>query len=190
VPVVDSRERSATDQSVTRRFALRLVGGAVLSIPAALDLNDADALRVWCRTDPVVDLRDPIGLKGNSASIYLSAALEEWELNNSSGDVVVEHPKDAKTSKLWEDVNGYFGQGVSTNFAVNPNLRFYAAYMDVRIRCYIPASRNDMQIRLDWAPGPIQWDANGDPLPAKVIASATGLGNQWIALKSKLPYTK
>jgi hypothetical protein len=178
------------DRRLTRRFALRLVGGALLAVPVALERRGADAARTWCRVDPVVELRTPDGRKGNLGAIYLSAAIEDYELNNSSGDIVVEHPKDAKTNKLWEDKSGYFGQGISTNFAINSSLRFSSTSMGVRIRCYIPAARNDMKIRLEWAPSPIQWDANGDPLPAKVIASATGLGNQWITLTSKLPYAK
>jgi hypothetical protein len=51
----------------------------------------------------------------------------------------------------------------------------------------IPASRNDMKIRLERAPGPIQWEADGSPLPATVIAAAKGYGNGWIALTAKLP---
>ena len=139
---------------LTRRFAVSLVGGAALALPVALDLREVAAGRSWCRTDPVIELRDPADRKGNNAAIYLSAALEEWELNNSSGDLVIEHPKDAKTNKQWEDKGGYFGQGISTNFAINEKLRFSPSAMDVRVRCYIPASRNDMQT--SWSGRPVR----------------------------------
>ena len=108
--------------------------------------------------------------------------------NNSSGDVVIEHPKDAKTNKLWEDPNGYFGQGVSTNFAINKRLSFLRRAMEIEVRCYIPASRDGMEIMVEMAPGPIMFDNSGTPLPAQVTASTTGYSNQWIVLKAKLPY--
>lgn len=175
----------------TRRYALKLIGDTALAIPVGLAVPQlASAGRGWCRTDPVIELRNPQDTKGNNASIYLSAFAEEMEFNNSSIDVVVEHPKDAKTNKQWEDKSGYFGQGLSCNFAPNTKLKFYSTGMDVRVTCYVPASRNDMKITLEWAPGPLSWDANGDPLPATVIASATGYANRWITLQSKLNYAK
>lgn len=173
---------------MTRRFAIRLLGSAALAIPFGIESRSAEARRVWCRTDPVIWLGTPDDLRGNTGAIYLSAALEEWELNNSSGDIVIEHPKDATTDKRWEDPNGYFGQGISTNFAIGKGLRFRKWGMDVRVRCFIPASRDDMSIVLEWAPGPIAFDADGHPLPAPVIASAQGYANQWIVLESTLPY--
>jgi hypothetical protein len=176
------------DIAYSRRYALRLIGGAIVALPVAIEGREAAASRGWCRTDPVIELRTPDGRRGNQAAIYLSAKLEEYEFNNSSGDIVIEHPKDAKTNKLWEDPNGYLGQGISTNFAINERLRFGRRAMDVRVRVYIPASRNDMAIKLEWAPGPIGWDADGSPLPAPVIASASGYANRWITISSTLPY--
>jgi hypothetical protein len=177
--------------TISRRFALKLIGGAALALPVGLSLrDDAAAGRTRCRRDSVIELRNAQGTKGNTAAIYLSAFAEEYELNSSSCDVVIEHPRDARTSKLWEDPNGYFGQGLSTNFSVNSKLRVTATGMDVRVRLYVPASRSSMQIKLEWAPGPIQWDANHDPLPAKVTASATGTANKWITLQSTLPFAK
>jgi hypothetical protein len=173
---------------LTRRRALQLIAGAALALPAAFDPRAAGAIRTWCRTDPVVALTSPDGRKGNDAAIYLSAALEDYELNDSSCDIVIEHPKDAKTDKLWEDPNGYFGQGVSTNFRVNEALRCRRRAMEVRVLAYVPASREGMKIRLEWAPGPVKWDANGDPRPRPVLATATGYGNEWIVLRSELPY--
>lgn len=175
-------------RTMNRRDVMRLFGGAglALTVPLVLPSGNAEAGIGWCRADPVIRLSHPNG-SGNTASIYLVAQAEQYVLNNSSGDIMIEHPKDAKTDKLWEDPNGYFGQGVSTNFAIGNDLQFGSGYMDVRVRCYIPASSNDMLIRLEWAPGPIQF-VGGNPLPAVVTASAEGRGNQWISLTSRLPY--
>jgi hypothetical protein len=171
-----------------RRDLLRLLGGAglVAALPLLAGARPARAGLSWCRADPVVRLRPPSG-PGNTAAIYLAAALEDFELNDSSGDIVVEHPKDARTDKLWEDPNGYFGQGVSTNFAIGRGLRFHDGRMDVRVRCFIPAARDDMRIRLEWAPGPIRF-VDGDPLPATPTACAEGYANRWIVLETTLPY--
>lgn len=176
-------------QALSRRSFLRLgsVAGLAVAIPI-LSAPAADAAIAWCRTDPVIHLKTPDEKYGNNASVYLSAKAELWEVTNSSGSIVVEHPKDAKTNKLWEEPKGYFGQGVSTNFAINESLRFRSRHMDVRVRCYIPASRSGIPILLEWAPGPILFDSNGAPLPATVIASALGYSNQWITLSSMLPY--
>lgn len=177
-----------TPQTMTRRYALRVIGGTALALPIALKAQDASARRVWCRADPVCELSTPDGRKGADFSIYVSAALEDYELNNSSGDIQIEHPKDAKTNKIWEDPNGYLGQGISTNFKINERMKFRTNDMDIGIRLYIPASRNDMQIMLEYAPGPITF-TNGAPNPAPVWASAIGRGNSWITLRSTLPYT-
>lgn len=175
--------------SFSRRHVLKLLGGAglVAAVPILGSARSAEAGIAWCRRDPVIRLRTPWG-QGNTAAIYMSAALEDYELNDSSCDFVIEHPKDAKTAKIWEDPDGYFGQGASTNFKIGSDLRFGESAMDVRIRCYVPTARRDVPILLEWAPGPIQFDANGDPYPAQVVASATGVGNQWIVLRSTLPY--
>lgn len=143
----------------------------------------AGAARGWCRADPVVRLDN------YTAAVYLSAPLDQWHQNSSSGDVLIEHPKDTVTMKLWEDPNLYFGQGVSTNFTTNSTLRKYATYMDIQIKVRVPATTNAMPILVEWAPGPVRWDANGDPLPNPVLASKAGFANQWIVLKTKLPYS-
>jgi hypothetical protein len=177
-----------SDQLIyNRRQWLRLAGGAGLALAVPLvGTNSASAIG-WCRSDPVVQLTTPDELRKNTASVYVSALAEEYELNNSSADIVIEHPKDAKTKLLWVDPNGYFGQGASTNFKIDETLEFRTRYLDVRVKCYVPASRSTMKIRLEWAPGPITF-VHGEPQPAPVIASVEGYANQWIALTSRLPY--
>ena len=177
--------------AMSRRQVVRTLAGGSLALAAsgliAVRPQAASAGIGWCRVDPVVSLYTPDGRRGNTASIYMAAAAEDFELNNSSADIVVEHPKDAKTKLIWVDPNGYFGQGSSTNFAIGQGLAFGDGYMDVRVRCFVPASRQDMKIRLEFAPGPIAF-AGGNPLPAPVVAAETGHANRWITLEARLPY--
>lgn len=49
---------------------------------------------------------------------------------------------DAKTNKIWEDPNGYLGQGISTDFEIDERMRFRTSDMAIGVRLSIPASRN------------------------------------------------
>lgn len=105
---------------------------------------------------------------------------------DSSARRVWRRTEDATTNEIWEDPNGDLGQGLSTK--TNERIQFRTNEMDIGVRLSIPASRNDMRIMLEYAPGPIAF-TNGDPNPAPVWASAVGRGNSWITLRSTLPYT-
>ena len=167
---------------ISRRYVLRLVGGAVLALSAALERRGAGAGRTWCRTDPVVTL------DGYYASVYVSARAGEREFNNSTGDFWIEHPRGVVPAKVWEDPNGYFGHGISTSFTANGQLRSVKGAMEVRISCYVPASRDGTRILLEWAPGPVEWNDDGSPRRNPVQVSAQGYGNTVITVRGTLPY--
>jgi hypothetical protein len=126
--------------------------------------------------------------RGYYGSIYLVAKMSEWEPNNSSGDILIEHPKDVATNKAGEDPNGYFEQSISTNVATNESLRKLDDAMEVILKCRIPDRSNKRRIRQEWAPGPVEWDEAGNPKPNPVMAKAKGHANERISLKSRLPY--
>ena len=161
-----------------RRF---LASAAAATLVAALP-DPAMAGRSWCRTDPAGSL-DKMGFQ-----VYLSSPAEYWEQNDSSGDIVIQHPKDVKTRLVWVDPSGYFGQGVSTNFATNTALTKSTTSMEVQIKVYIPATTNTMPVLVEWAPGKLVFGADGTPLYNPVLASVEGVSNSWITLRSTLPY--
>jgi hypothetical protein len=183
------------DQPVShcsRRTALRLLGASALILPVAGRVGAAQAARSWCRTDPVFTL------DGYFGRVYVLADANERHFNNSSGDILIEHPKDVATNVVWEDPNGYLGQGISTNFAINEQLQKHIDYMDVVIKCKIPAARDDMVIRVEWAPGPVTWKRKRrrrgrgfgprQPMPNPIQTFAEGYANQWILVQGTLPY--
>ncbi len=139
---------------------------AIMALVATM--GAVDAARVWCRSDPVVEIG------GQTADVFVSAPAEAPTLVTGPTRVVVTVPKGVSTRLVVSDPG--FGKGTEVSFAKSKRLRSTRTGTEVRVSVYVPAS-DDMPVRVEFAPHVV-----GVLTPA----SAEGTANQWITLRTKL----
>ena len=152
---------------VTRRAALRLVGGAVLALPAALNGRDADAARAWCRADPV------LRIAGQTAHVYIASYVEMLEAATDKILLRVTVPVGVE-AKL-EDILADFGEGYDVRCVESSRLRATRARVPVEIAVYCPARDGSLPVVVDFAP-----QGSGRLAPA----GASGTANAWVRFQA------
>ncbi|HYN88701.1 MAG TPA: hypothetical protein VER55_09230 [Ardenticatenaceae bacterium] len=157
-----------------RRDAVRLLGLAALTLPAALRPSAAYALRGWCRLDPIVMI------DGQLASIFVASYLEMQLLATGKTQVIVTVPPGVRSQLVATDV-GFGLHGYDVRFAESGELTATHDGLDIQIEVVVPAR-----------------DAREGPLPVTVDfipigfgrltpGSAEGLANTWVILRAPEP---
>jgi hypothetical protein len=102
----------------TRRYALRLIGGAALAVPVALRLGEAGAARAWCKTDP------DVLLEGTLVRVEVAVPEEFLPLVNGPTWLRFNLPSAVDRELVWADagLNG-LGYDVTFSTAFQPNKR-------------------------------------------------------------------
>lgn len=134
-----------TNQSMTRRHALRLLGGAALAAVPALRLaGDAAAGRSWCRLDPsfLVD-----GLVGN---VFVSGELDR--AYDTTGPIQLNFtvPEGTYVELLSSDPG--FGHGYDISYSYQPKLKNDHKKIEIEIDVLVPAISDDLPIRVEFVP--------------------------------------
>jgi hypothetical protein len=118
--------------TISRRSALRLVGGAILAVPTGLSLRDeAAAGRVWCRTDP------DVLLEGTFVRVDVAVPEEFVHLVNGPTWLRFNLPSAVDRQFVWADA-GFNGLGYDVTFstAFQPNKR--VAKFSVNLTIKVP----------------------------------------------------
>jgi len=118
---------------LTRRHALRLVGGAALAAVSALRLaGEASAGRSWCRYDPV------IRVAGRVANVYVSTYVDAVVEATGATIVYVAVPPGAGGEVL--DADPGFGHGYDVRFVERSELKATSKGVDIQVGAYVPAA--------------------------------------------------
>ena len=157
-----------------RRDAVRLLGLAALALPAALRPRTADALRGWCRLDPIVTI------DGQLASIFIASYLEMQLLATGPTEVVVTVPPGIRSRLVATDL-GFGLHGYDVRFAESDELTATQDGLEVQIKVVVPAR--------DAADGPLPVTVDFIPLGFGRLTpgSAEGLANTWVILRAPEP---
>ena len=127
-----------------------------------------DAARAWCRSDPVIEI------DGELADVFVSASLEAPVLVKGPNRIVVTVPKGVKARLVASDPG--FGRGTKVSFEESKRLRATKTGIEVRVSVYVPASDDEMPVRVEFA-------RTGTGLldPER----ADGAANEWVTLRTK-----
>ena len=132
-------------QPLTRRQAVRLLGGTSLALAAGglMAAKPAAAGRAWCRTDP------EIRVNGKLAHIYVASYEEMHALATAPTEVVVSVPRGTATEFLWADT-GFGGLGYNVQFVEDATLKTGKdGLAEVVAKIYVPCSDGDMPVLLE-----------------------------------------
>ncbi|MDQ3044189.1 MAG: hypothetical protein M3R06_03420 [Chloroflexota bacterium] len=155
---------------LSRRRLLQGFGATAIGLLPATRALDALAGIGWCRADPVFSLDGKVG------HVFFAAALEDWEHNTSSIDVLILHPPECATNVI--AIDSGFGQGMSVNFAESAELRKLPAGYEIEVQTYVPANRGrSVRVLVEFGPG------DGSVITASVV----GRANTWITIRALLP---
>ena len=154
--------------TLTRRRALRLLGGAVLAaVPAVRFAGEATAARAWCRADPV------LRIAGQRAHVYISSPAEMLESATDKIRLTVTLPPRVEGRLL--DIAADFGEGYDVRFATSTALQVAGGKVPVLIAVYCPARDGALPVVVELAP------VGTGPLAA---STAQGSANAWISLRA------
>jgi hypothetical protein len=142
-----------------------LVVGAILGQVAP----SAGAMRMWCRTDPVV------AIDGDLADVFVSGPLEAPTLVTGPNQIVITVPEGVH-AKLVASTLG-FGFGEVVTFEESRRLRATARGIELKVAVYVPATDDAMPVLVEFAPRIV-----GILQPA----SAEGTANAWVTLRTSL----
>ena len=145
-------------------WAVFLAIMALIMVTAAVDARPA-----WCRTDPVVEIG------GEVADISVSAPPEAPTLVTGATRVKVTVPKGVSTRLIASDLG--FGKGTEVSFDKSKRLRRTPTGIEVLVSVYVPASDDDMPVRVEFA-------SRVDEVLAPV--GAEGRANRPIKLRTKV----
>ena len=134
-----------------------------------LAVPGASAGRSWCKSDPVVMI------DGHVADIWLSSYVEMDAAATGPAQVVVTVPTGVAAELLAVD-NGFGGHGYDIGFAESSKLKATATSLQVQVQAYVPATDGSLPVKVQFIP------RGTGPLKA---ASATGLANAWVMLKTR-----
>jgi hypothetical protein len=134
-----------------------------------LAMPGASAGRSWCMNDPVVKI------DGHVADVFVSSYVEMDAAATGPTQIVVTVPTGVSTELLAVD-NGFGGHGYAVSFATSSRLKATATGIQVQVEVYAPATDGSLPVKVQFTP------RSTGPLKA---ASATGLANAWVTLKTR-----
>ena len=155
---------------LSRRQALRVVGGAALAIPLGLQVHEAGAARTWCRTDPT------LAIGGLIANIYVSGEVDKRYDTSGPIKLVVNVPKATSTEVIAAD-NG-FGHGYDIRFKPTKALKNDSKRIEVAVDVYVPGTvkgKNQMIL--------VEFVHDG---AVEVADRDVKKMNEWISVKTRL----
>jgi hypothetical protein len=154
---------------MTRRRAVRLLGGAALAaVAAGVAIGRAEAARTWCRTDPVVMI------DGKVADIWLGSYSDLHSTATGPAQIVVSVPKGVATQLLACDL-GFGRLGYEVSFQVDTSLTRTKRGPRVIVSAYVPSSDPSLPLTVEFAP-------RSSGLTA---AGASGSVNDWVTLQTR-----
>jgi hypothetical protein len=161
--------RTVNAPSFTRRSALRLLAGAALAATATRGgARDAEATRTWCRTDPVVMI------DGQIADVFLGSYWDLHKAASGPAQIVISVPPGVSTKLLACDP-GFGRHGYAVSFQQDPSLSRHGHETRLVVTAFVPSSDGSLPLVVSFTPRSSGLEA----------ASATGLVNQWVTLRTK-----
>jgi hypothetical protein len=154
--------------TLTRRHALRLLGGATLAAVTAGRLaQPVHAARTWCQKDPVVKI------DGKVADILLGSYTDLNSAATGPSVVQVGVPIGVPAELLATDLG--FGQlGYAVSFYQDAKLTKSKSTVQVRVAVFVPSNDGTLPLAVDFVP-------RSSGLTA---ASASGYANSWVNVQS------
>jgi hypothetical protein len=155
-------------QPLSRRHALRLLGGAALAaVPAFRLAGDVSAARGWCRADPL------LRIAGQYVHVYISSYAAMLKSATDKIRLTVILPPGVAGRKV--DVLADFGKGYDIRFLSSSALQVVNGRVPVIAAVYCPARDSTLPVIVDFAP------VGTGPLSP---GSATGTANAWVSLRA------
>ena len=156
------------DQPVSRRRAIRLLGGAALAaVPALRFAGEADAARGWCRADPL------LRIAGQSVHVYITSSNAMLRSASDKIRLTVVIPLGVRGRLV--DVLADFGEGYDVRFRESSMLQVVNGRVPVRVAVYCPARDSTLPVIVEFAP------VGDGPLSP---GSASGTANAWVSLRA------
>ena len=152
--------------TMTRRFAVSLIGAALVAVPAGLaGRADVSAGRAWCRADPV------LRIGGQTAHVYLTSpgAMLKSATDKIRLNVTVPRGVDGKLIDILAD----FDRGYDVRFTTSSTLEVADGRIPVVLAAYCPARDGTLSVTVEFAPVDV-----GPLTPA----TAEGTANTWITV--------
>ena len=155
-------------QTISRRRALRLLGGAVLATVPALRLADeAEAARGWCRADPL------LRIAGQSVHVYITSSTPMLRSATDKIRLTVVVPYGVRGRLI--DVLADFGEGYDVGFRESSTLQVVDGRVPVRVSVYCPAQDSSLPVTVEFFP------VGDGPLSP---GSASGTANSLITFRA------
>lgn len=155
-------------QLLSRRRALRLLGGAALAaVPVFRLAGDASAARSWCRADPL------LRIAGQDVHVYITSSIAMLNAATDKIRLTVTLPSGIRGKLV--DVLADFGKGYDVRFLSSSALQVVNGQVPALVSVYCPARDSMLPVTVEFAP------VDTGPLTP---ASATGTANAWILLRA------
>jgi len=122
----------------------------------------------WCRSDPIVKFETEL------ADIFVAAPPDVVLKVTGSTEIVVTVPEGVSAGSV--TLGKGFGRGESITIVPSPELQITTLGIEVRIDVFVPATDDDMPIRVEFAPRVV-----GILSPA----FAEGVANTWVSLSTE-----
>jgi hypothetical protein len=152
------------DGPCTRRDALKIIGATTLGVVPLVAAREASASISWCRTDPWVEIN------GTHLNIYPERLADEP--NHCNGPIRLAFRVPEGSQCAVHDADNGFGHGYRIEFYEDASFRGNS----YQVAMLVPASRNDMKVRLVCDP-----QEHGARTSAK-----SGWANTWLIVNTKM----
>ena len=155
---------STTTPGISRRHALRLLGGGVLAAAIGFRTSSStDAARSWCRADPV------LRIAGQKVHVYISSPPEMLKSATDKIRLTVTLPP--RISGKLIDIEADFDEGYDVEFKTSKSLVATDDKIQMQIAVYCPARDSSLPVMVEVVP------VGDGPVP---FATASGNANSWI----------
>jgi hypothetical protein len=156
------------DLALTRRNALRLLGGVALAAVPALRLTgEAAAGRSWCRADPV------LRIGSQTAHVYITSSIAMLKSATDKIRLTVTLPRGVEGKLI--DILADFDEGYDVRFTTSSALIAAGGKIPVQLAVYCPARDGTLPVTVEFV------TVGTGPL---VSGSAAGTANTWISLRA------
>jgi hypothetical protein len=156
-------------QTISRRRALRLLGGAALAaIPALRLASEAEAARGWCRADPL------LRIAGQFVHVYITSSSTMLQSATDKIRLTVFVPTGVRGKLV--DVLADFGEGYDVRFRESSLLHVVDGQVPVIVSVYCPARDSSLPVMVEFAP------VGDGPLSP---GSASGTANSLITFRAR-----
>ena len=145
---MDAEDADPPPARLTRRRALRLIGGAALALAPVLRAGEAAAARQWCRVDPV------FRIGGQTAHVRVAASVKNMRaaraLATGPTRVALAVPAGVAAEHVADDAG--FGHGYEVEVEEAADLDGTGGVLPVRVAVTVPMAEDGVPVRAEFVP--------------------------------------